>query len=370
MARVYIRNGKRGPQVWWEICTREDPRRRFPTGVFLSEKKREQREVMLRELELCKKFESIVGERDPMSFSTEEDVQRLTPARDEDAETMASFVKRKLKLKNGPVLTSAYGKLAAFLKTHRANCLTVDDFSTEYACKFVEWSLKGLKQSTVKGYACALFVAFDDCMKEGEVAFNPFAFSRSQQKRLYSKPEPQTDLDVFTKEQLKVLWNSDDEEIANLTRVTFLCYGKRVNEIVNLKWTNIDLDERLITFPTTKTGLVLKVYIGDMLMEILKGMRTDSPYLFNGVRYSAMFSKHLREIGMVKKSDKKNTHAPLSHHAIRRTVETLFTDKFGHDRAEMLVGHVGRTTGMRHYYKAQLALYKEATEFLENYIKD
>lgn len=64
----------------------------------------------------------------------------------------------------------------------------------------------------------------------------------------------------------------------------------------------------------------------------------------------------------------KNERKPLSHHAIRRTVLTLLTDKFDHDRAELLVGHVGRTCGMRHYYKAQIGLYKEATEFLEQYI--
>lgn len=367
MARVFVRNSKKGLQVWWEVNTFHQPRRRFPTGVFLSGKKKEQREVLVNELDMCKRFEEIISERDPLSMSTDDTPLPELPVY--SGAVLYDFIDKKLASVGQGVLASAYKKLYIFLEMHGYTKLSIGEFAESVRDEFLNWLQEVVRLNTARGYFTALNMAFDDFTAKNESPVNPFAMTELQRKKFFNKVEPKTELDIFTQEQLKELCNSDDKEIADLTKVTFLCYGRRLSEIVELRWKDIDMDNRVITFNTFKTGVVSKVYIGDMLMRVLKSIPKDREKLFNGSRtaYSTFFGKHLMLCGMTKPKG-KNERKPLSHHAIRRTVLTLLTDKFDHDRAELLVGHVGRTCGMRHYYKAQIGLYKEATEFLEQYI--
>lgn len=365
MARVFVRDSKKGLQVWWEVNTYTQPRRRFPTGVFLTNKKKEQREILVNELDMCQRFEEIISERDPFNMGTEDGALPAMPV--QNGEVLYTFLEKKMECIKQGVLTSAYRKLSAFLELREYTKLTIGEFSYDMRDDFVNWMLDTVRLNTAKGYFTALNMAFDDFLIKKESPLNPFAMSELQRKKLFGKVEQKVDLDIFTQEQLKALCNSEDREIANLTKVTFLCYGKRLSEVVNLTWRDIDFDQRVITFNTFKTGIVSKVYICDMLMDVLNSMDRKKEKLFNGSNYSTFFAKHLILCGMTKAKNKYE-RKPLSHHAIRRTVVTLLTDRFDHDRAEMLVGHVGKTSGMRHYYKAQMSLYQQASEYLEQYI--
>lgn len=370
MARVYARDSKKGLQIWWEVKLDSGSRRWIPTGAFLSTKKREQQEQLQYELALCTKYENLVNEHSELSLCSDSLVVPSVPVVAPSKKTeksMLAIVEEMMKNDSKKDSMSALNRVHQFI-SRTSPMASVREFADKYSEWFVKELTQYLRLSSVKQYVSTLNAMFGELVDDRKMEVNPFSFSKSKLAKLTGGVEMESDLDIFTKEQLLALCNSENALISLLTRITFLCYGRRVNEVAKLKWSDIDFEQRTISFKTSKTGKICKVYIGDMLMGILDGLDKNTETVLPRRNYSAMFSDYLLEAGMVEKPDKRFERRPLSHHAIRRTVETILTDEIGHDRAEMLVGHVGRTTGMRHYYKAKIDLYVQATKILEDYI--
>jgi integrase len=87
--------------------------------------------------------------------------------------------------------------------------------------------------------------------------------------------------EAFTPEELKLIYDNLD----NFTRPLFMMAvwtGLREGDICTLKWSDIDLEQRLIVRKTRKTGVKVKIPISDQLYDLIISMphAGDSEYVF------------------------------------------------------------------------------------------
>ena len=88
--------------------------------------------------------------------------------------------------------------------------------------------------------------------------------------------------------------------------VTALHTGMRKSEILNLKWVDVDFDQKLITIGDTKNGEIRYIPMNETLTEALESVKkyAYSPYVFcndNGNRYGDIkkgFSAALKRAGI------------------------------------------------------------------------
>ena len=86
--------------------------------------------------------------------------------------------------------------------------------------------------------------------------------------------------EAFTPEELKTIYDNLD----GFTRPLFVMAvwtGLREGDICTLKWNDINLERRLITRKTRKTGAIVQIPISNPLHKLLTGTpRTDSEFVF------------------------------------------------------------------------------------------
>ena len=86
--------------------------------------------------------------------------------------------------------------------------------------------------------------------------------------------------EAFTPEELRLIYDNLDD----FTRPLFMMAvwtGLREGDICTLKWSDVDLERRLITRETRKTGAVVQIPISNQLDGLLASTpRTESEYVF------------------------------------------------------------------------------------------
>ncbi len=141
----------------------------------------------------------------------------------------------------------------------------------------------GKKRSpaTVNRYMAALSHAFTIAMKEWEwVNENPFS-------RVSKLKESRGRIRFLShNEREDILWacqQSDNEYLYTIV-VLALSTGARRNEILTLKWENIDFDRQVITLHETKNGerrlLPLQGYAYELIYKLSKNINEHTQYLF------------------------------------------------------------------------------------------
>lgn len=173
----------------------------------------------------------------------------------------------------------------------------------------------------------------------------------------------------FEIEQVKEIIERATEEHPLLGAVWYFGFltGWRLGDILNLKWSQIDLKKRTIdivfgkTRVASKGKLKAKIYITDVMKEVIEVLgrySADENLLPKNWRgdggVDAIYKKNRRILGLMGLGEYVNAGAkkqyPYTFHGLRGTVTTLLKLKdFNRDRIDFLVGHRGKGVDAEHY---------------------
>ena len=115
--------------------------------------------------------------------------------------------------------------------------------------------------------------------------FPPNPVSILSQARAWNKERRRQT--IIEAKQLLVWWTAvmEEPEYARDFLLLALFTGMRRNEIASLRWENIDLDERKLHLPTTKSGDPLILPLSEYLLNLLRERKEcagASPWVFPG----------------------------------------------------------------------------------------
>lgn len=378
MASVFIREGKKGKQIGYEYSTPENPRKRVVSGIYLTGSKAHQRNL-LSEAQL--KAQALEDE-------AMRDVGRAVAKKNHKKKETPTIVEYVQNAQVGQADSTKKSincfkeEFIEWLTFNNLHNLPFDKLTKEHAFDYYSFLAQNMKLSSAKTYYAWIKVIYNIAVDDELISENPLNLTRKRLMRINKIADKEIAAKAFRIEDIRKLLAYEDQLIADSTLLTFLCNGRRLNEIFKLKWSDIDWEERKITFKTSKTGMGCYVYIGPKLEALLKRIREThkGPYVLprkvmtlQGEIHTLttdMLSRRMRYacvgIGLLKKSDKG--YSGYGHHSIRRTVETLLIEHLDFVRADALVGHAPTTLGAKHYYKPTDELYKSASMILESMI--
>lgn len=120
---------------------------------------------------------------------------------------------------------------------------------------------------------------------------------------------------AFTEDEIKIILDNLFDDKLKAVILFALHTGCRLDELINLQWRDIDLDERIITIRnkddfSTKTGKIRYIPISNFLLELLEARKpqnlevADNYYVLGKVNHykygksyiSKIFKKHLRKL--------------------------------------------------------------------------
>jgi integrase len=133
---------------------------------------------------------------------------------------------------------------------------------------------ESLSPRTVNFYQVTCAEVFNLLKEDAGLQSNPFA-------DILKMDVTDETREAFTPEELKLIYDNLD----NFTRPLFMMAvwtGLREGDICTLKWSDIDLEQRLIVRKTRKTGVKVKIPISDQLYDLIISMphAGDSEYVF------------------------------------------------------------------------------------------
>lgn len=168
--------------------------------------------------------------------------------------------------------------------------------------------------------------------------------------------------------------------LANMWKLGFLT-GWRIGDLVNLKWEQIDLDNRTIKLISGKTEIKTILYLTDYLIELLKEVKTLNPdsdkvfYYKGNTNIGTHNRKVLDGMGLTEtaKSGHKDRHL-YTFHSLRGTMKTALKVKdYNESRLDYLVGHRGKGMDAKHYdkfYSDPKAATADILEFLQSALEN
>ncbi len=86
-------------------------------------------------------------------------------------------------------------------------------------------------------------------------------------------------LRYLTEEEIKALYENSADHLKPII-LTALLTGMRRNEILKLKWEDMDLGQKIIFVRNTKNNEMREIPINDRLVTVLKSLNFKSPYVF------------------------------------------------------------------------------------------
>lgn len=382
MANVLIREGKKGSQIYYDYKTPENPRKRVPSGVYLTGSKAYQRqliaEAQVRAFEL--ESEAMKSYIAPVRKSV---VKAEPPVHEEP--TIIEYVTNAQVGQAQSTKKSISGFKNQFIQWLTDNGLQNLHFrqmTIGHAEEYLTHLVGSMKLSSAKTYYAWIKVIFNVAVDDDLIDVNPLNLPQKKYKRIYRNADKKVDAHAFDIEDIRKLIAYEDKLIADSTLLTFLCNGRRLNEIYKLKWSDINWEKRTITFVTSKTGIICQVYIGPKLEKLLQNIRKTHNGMYvlprqaktlNGAVHpltTDVLSRRMRSacvaIGLLEKNQKG--YSGYGHHSIRRTVETLLIEHLDFVRADALIGHAPSTLGAKHYYRPTIDVYKDASNYLESLI--
>ena len=160
--------------------------------------------------------------------------------------------------------TGRYDKAITYTRGAGKNCRTITRLKAEGA----------LSARSLQLYQMVCAEVFSLLAKDAGLQDNPFASVRR------AKSDAET-REAFTPEELKTIYDNLDD----FTRPLFMMAvwtGLREGDICTLKWSEVDLDRRLIDRKTRKTGAKLKIPISNQLYAFILSVprSEDSEYVF------------------------------------------------------------------------------------------
>jgi integrase len=218
----------------------------------------------------------------------------------------------------------------------------------------------GVKDGSINDDVVILSHLFTTAIKAGILDKNPC-------KDIKRLKVAQTRDKVLTNEEVSLLF----EKLHGKDRfmiLTGLFTGMRLNEVLRLKWTDIDFAKGLITFTQSKTNKLVVMPLSSYLAKAFREYKTSHTcdYLFESRkithamvnRYSKHFSALFKQLGIDN----------FTFHNLRHSFASMQSDT-GADivTTKELLGHSDITTTMRYSHK-QIDVKRNAIERITDHI--
>lgn len=224
-------------------------------------------------------------------------------------------------------------------------------------CEVEDW-LNGLRESGLAPSSCNRFLAvfkticaFAETrgfLEPGKSLCNGVSFFKihAQRERYLSQDEAQRLMESLEK----------SDRIEALALRLLLLTGARKNEILKARWENVNLGQRLLTVPLSKSGKPRHIVLSDAAIAVIKAIpqKTGIPWLFPGHAEGKPLSdlylywnKLRQELGM----------AEVRIHDLRHTFASFLVNS-GHSLYEVqkMLGHADPRTTMRYAHLGQDSL--------------
>jgi len=195
------------------------------------------------------------------------------------ADTLDELVRRYLEVKKDELRPRSYAEVARHLEVyakplHRLPLTSVDRTIVSDRLNQVAKDSGAVTANRARASMSAMFVWG---MTEGLVDKNPVISTRKREEKSRDR--------WLTDAELKVIWNSvDDDHYGAIIKLLMLT-GQRANEIAGLRWSEIDFDRGVILLPAerTKNGRAHQVPMSGTVIEILEAQpRTEGRDLVFG----------------------------------------------------------------------------------------
>ena len=178
-----------------------------------------------------------------------------------------------------------------------ARCETVNDVTPEIASAWYESIKADFAWKTVKSKKNLICGIFTRLQATGLSRINPFAHIQTRgggngdNRKVARKALDMAELE-------KVLVCAREDGALYPLVVAAACTGMRLGDVCNLKWSDVDLKQGLITCVTAKAGVRVTIPILRRLNEVLSGLSPDSPYVFPAARaqYTRNKDKLIRDV--------------------------------------------------------------------------
>lgn len=158
-------------------------------------------------------------------------------------------------------------------------------------------------------------------VREERLEVNPLA---GLDKPAYSGRREPTRERYLSQDEIRLVWKALDEErplMASYFRLLLLL-GTRKRETLNMRWSDLDLDEALWTIPNAdaKTGNTLEVPLSPQAVRVVEGLRVlngHKPHVFTSHTGEPVLNPNRAKLRISKRSK-----VQFRIHDLRRTVAT------------------------------------------------
>lgn len=241
--------------------------------------------------------------------------------------------------------------------------IRLKDITPQKIERFKSFLKDGRKNATVNRYTEALGKMFNVAIANNIAKINPL-------KQIKKLKQDNYKIRFLTKDEetalFKVLQKNRAYHYFIPIVICALQTGMRKGEIINLKWSNIDFDNKFIELLQTKSGKARKIPISDKLMSELLKLKQNkiSEYVFtNPFTKTKYVSIHKGFAEVLKKANITN----FRFHDLRHTAATRMTE-MGIDLVvvQEILGHSDVKTTMRYAHPVPERKLK-AIEILNNY---
>jgi integrase len=215
---------------------------------------------------------------------------------------------------------------------------------------------EGVRKSTTNRELALLKRMFNLAVDWGYLQEN-----RARKIKQFSEKDNIKERVLSEQEEPRLLEESTDHLKPIIT--TALNTGMRKSEILNLKWDQIDLEQRFILIENTKSGENRTVPINDVLLEVVKNLETNkkSNYVFSNPETSRPFKTVRRAF---ENACRRAGITNMRFHDLRHTFGTRLIQR-GVDivTVQNLLGHHSVTVTQR-YTHSNREQKREAVEIL------
>jgi integrase len=359
---------------YWIACFTLPSGRRAQRSTKTTDRKTAQR--------LADDFEKVARDRmtEAQARRVVSDIHQSITGKELRYLTVSSFIRKWIDSKHG---TLADSSISDYENTTKEFLLFLGEraeaemvyLTKEDIVAFRNQQAKRLAVATVNLRLKILSSAFGDAWREGLIEENPVA----KVSRLKAESS-QSSRRAFTIDELKLILTHSSGEWTGL--ILFGVYtGQRLGDLARLEWSNIDLDEKVLSMTTKKTGRRQILPIASSLLKWLLKRHEENPeseYIFPDAQskinamgkigsLSNQFYKILTRAGLVadrshKKKEEgdgspKRAVSTISFHSLRHTATSLMKNA-GVNSAivQEFVGHQSKAVSQSYTHIASEAL--------------
>lgn len=231
---------------------------------------------------------------------------------------------------------NAIGRLSVWCDENTESVKYADDLTVPIAWRFIE-SMTGANVNTQRKVAGELSAVWDALQKRGLVSDNPWKTAKPQKDSSLQKHGR-----AFTLEEVRNILDACSEDWQRLTVMIGLYTGLRLGDIFNLRWENIDFDNKLIRAlkpsKTARHGIEVRLPLHDALKGFLAPFRASYGNIVNAPCVASRFGEIYFSKILIKAGIVEDEQTKLSFHCLRHTFATMLANAGATEQERMELG--------------------------------